>query len=48
VTKQKIDNLVLVKKILSEITDDECTKMAAIGWKCLMNAKPIEYNEEDE
>ena len=48
VTKQTINNLKLVKKILSEITDEQCSSAAAIGWKKLLNAEPIEYNNEEE
>jgi hypothetical protein len=48
VTRQEIDNLKLVKKILGEVTDEECTRVAAIGWRNLMKAKPVEYDEAQE
>ena len=48
VHRQNIDNLKVVKKILHELTDKECSECAALGWRDLLNAQPKDYECEEE
>ena len=48
VRKKNVNNLQLVKKILGNITSEECSVIAAEGWRKLVRAKPIDYEAQGE